>query len=95
MIEIPGYFTSAVIEDNGINHEELICIEELSELQKELTKHLRGKGNTKNIVEEMADCYICLKTIQTGLYISDRELNEALTEKMTRYFDRRKEGDTK
>ena len=95
MIEVPGYLTQAVLADNGLSHEELICLEELSELQKELTKQLRNKGNTRNLVEEMADVYICLKTIQTGMFISDREINEAITEKTDRYLRRQKAGDTK
>jgi len=95
MIEVPGYLTQAVLADNGLSHEELICLEELSELQKELTKQLRNKGNMRDLVEEMADVYICLKTIQTGMYISDREINEAIVEKADRYLRRQKAGDTK
>lgn len=95
MIEVPGYLTQAVLADNGLSHEELICLEELSELQKEITKQLRNKGNMRNLVEEMADVYICLKTIQTGMFISDREINEAITEKTDRYLRRQKAGDTK
>lgn len=95
MIEVPGYLTQAVLADNGLSHEELICLEELSELQKEITKHLRGKGNVRDLVKEMADVYNCLKTLQAGMYISDREINEAITEKADRYLRRRKAGDTK
>lgn len=95
MIEVPGYLTQAVLTDNGLSHEELICVEELSELQKELTKQLRNKGNMHDLVEEMADVYICLKTIQTGMFISDREINEAIVEKTDRYLRRQKAGDTK
>ena len=95
MIEVPGYLTQAVLSDNGINHEELICLEELSELQKELTKQLRNKGNMRDLVEEMADVYICLKTIQTGMFISDREINEVIVEKTDRYLRKQKAGDTK
>lgn len=96
MIEVPGYLTQAVLTDNGLSHEELICIEELSELQKEITKHLRGKTHVlQNLTEEMADVYICLKTLQSGLFISDREINEVITEKTDRYLRRQKAGDTK
>lgn len=95
MIEVPGYLTQAVITDNGLSHEELICLEELSELQKELTKQLRNKGNMRDLVEEIADVYICLKTIQTGMFISDREINEVIVEKTDRYLRKQKAGDTK
>jgi hypothetical protein len=93
--DIPLYFSNQVIEDNGLAYEELICLEELSELQKEITKHLRGKGNIQNIISEIADVYICLSHLQTGLFISDREINEAIMMKTERYFERRESGDTK
>lgn len=93
--DIPLYFSNAVLEDNGLEHEELVIIEELSELQKELTKHLRGKGDLRSIISEMADCYICLSHLQTGMFISDREINEAIMNKTERYFERREKGDTK
>ena len=33
----------------------IVAIEELSELQKELCKHLRGKIDITNLIEEIAD----------------------------------------
>ena len=93
--DIPLYFSNQVLEDNGLGYEELILLEELSELQKEVTKHLRGKGDLRNIVSEMADVYICLSHLQTGMFISDREINEAIMNKVERYFERREKGDTK
>lgn len=95
MIEVPEYFAQAVIGDNGIDHEELIVIEELSELQKEIVKHFRGKGDLWSLVDEMADVYICLKNLQVGLFVSDHELNEHIMNKTERYYARREKGDTK
>ena len=93
--DIPLYFSNTVIDDNGLEHEELVALEELSELQKEITKHLRGKGDLRSIISEMADVYICLSHLQTGMFISDREINEAIMIKTERYFERRERGDTK
>ena len=40
--------------------QKIVAIEELSELQKELTKDLRGKGNKENIAQEIADVLIMI-----------------------------------
>ena len=41
----------------------IVCIEELSELIKELTKHLRGRNSLLGLTEEMADVSIVLDEI--------------------------------
>ena len=41
-----------------------VCIEELSELIKELCKYKRGQDNELNIAEEMADVKIILKELE-------------------------------
>lgn len=38
----------------------MVCIEEMSELQKELCKHARGAKNVDAIAEEIADVQIML-----------------------------------
>lgn len=45
-------------------HQVIVAIEELSELQKELTKWLRGKYNPAGMLEEMADVSIMLNQLQ-------------------------------
>ena len=52
-----------VINKYGTN-QIVVCIEELSELQKELCKHLRNKGDIDHIAEEIADCEIMLKQMK-------------------------------
>ena len=47
----------------GYQSQMIVAIEELSELIKELTKHLRGEDNTDHISEEMADVYIMLEQL--------------------------------
>jgi hypothetical protein len=44
----------------GVGHQAIVAIEELSELQKELTKLLRRQGNKEHIAEEIADVEIML-----------------------------------
>lgn len=48
----------------GCDKQMIIAIEELSELQKELTKHLRGKGNINHIITEIADVEIMLEQLK-------------------------------
>lgn len=60
----------------------IIAIEEMSELQKELTKMLRGKGNTVGILEEIADVFICINEIQYLFGISNEDLWSAVDVKL-------------
>lgn len=41
----------------------IVAIEELSELQKELCKNMRGRENKDSIVEEVADVLIMIEQI--------------------------------
>lgn len=52
---------SEAIQLFGEKNQTIVAIEELSELQKELCKRLRGsKTNVEHIAEEIADVYIML-----------------------------------
>ncbi|MBQ9732648.1 MAG: hypothetical protein IJV74_00260 [Clostridia bacterium] len=42
----------------------IVAVEELSELQKELCKVLRGEGNSEALAEEMADVTIMLEQLR-------------------------------
>lgn len=64
-----------------------VAIEEMSELQKELCKALRRKGNHEHITEEMADVYITLRQMQLYYGISKEELQEWIDKKMQRLED--------
>lgn len=50
----------AALELWGGEAQTLMVMEEMSELQKELCKHARGKDNRKEIAEEIADVRIML-----------------------------------
>lgn len=64
MIKELCIFDKNVIEDAiktfGEKNQKIVAIEELSELQKELTKDLRGQMNSYNLAEEFADVLIML-----------------------------------
>lgn len=42
----------------------VVALEELAELQKEITKQLRGEGNLEHLSEEMADVQIMLDQLE-------------------------------
>ena len=47
----------------GTETQATVAIEEMSEVQKEICKVLRGKGNRENLAEEIADAKIMLEQI--------------------------------
>jgi len=53
-----------IIANNGYVLQKIVAIEELSELQKEITKDLRGNANDEHIAEEMADVEIMLEQLK-------------------------------
>ena len=72
-------------DNNPRGHRNLIIVmEELSELQKEVSKELRGKGQYHDILQELADVYICIEYIQEICDISDDELAKAINVKLDR-----------
>ena len=78
-------FLTYIIDKYGIQQQDIVCIEELSELQKELTKSLRGKENRQNIIEEIAHCYISIDMIKKTHNISMNEINEEIEKKINEY----------
>ena len=54
----------AAIAHYGEQMQIIIAIEELSELQKELTKFIRGQADERHINEEMADVEIMLEQLK-------------------------------
>ena len=78
-------FLTYIIDRYGIQQQDIVCIEELSELQKELTKSLRGKENRQNIIEEIAHCYISIDMIKKTHNISMNEINKEIKKKINEY----------
>lgn len=62
-------------------------MEELSELQKEISKTLRGKGDRVSVIEEYADVMVALLYIKDIFNISDIEINKAMNVKVRRIED--------
>ncbi len=77
----------AAIDRYGKEHQIIVAIEELSELQKELTKYLRGARNLRNIAEETADVRIMLS--QLGFIFNNFEsVTEWEGKKLYRLWER-------
>ena len=66
----------------------IVAIEELSELQKELCKTLRGNINKENIIEELADVYIMLDQVKIYFSITSNEVEEMIDKKIERTKER-------
>ena len=77
-----------VIDIKGHKHQTIVAIEELSELQKELCKALRGRDNHAEILEETADVMICLLQIREMYNIKEEELQNEINEKLRRLEER-------
>lgn len=78
-------------EHYGADMSVVMCIEELSELIKALTKCLRY-GETastfEHLVEELADATICLALLQDVFAVKDEILDNEITLKMDRNMRR-------
>lgn len=55
----------------GEANQSVVAIEELSECQKEICKHLRGTGDVEHMAEEIADSIIMLEQLQMIFGIGD------------------------
>jgi hypothetical protein len=55
----------------GEANQSVVAIEELSECQKEICKHLRGTGDVKHMAVEIADSIIMLEQLQMIFGIGD------------------------
>lgn len=82
---------SDFIEYNKSNKEDnilMIAVEEMAELQQELSKIMRGKKesnrNNYSLLEELADVQICIDTIKQYSRITDDDLKYAIDTKMER-----------
>lgn len=84
-----------LLKAKSFGENKTIVIEELSELQKEICKDLRGYERREEIKEEMADVYICLQLLKEIYGFTDEELQEEYNRKMDRNIKRIKEKELK
>ena len=77
-----------MLNSQSVEVNKTIVIEELSELQKEVCKDLRGDERREEIKEEMADVYICLQMLKEIYNFSDEDLEKMYERKMRRNIER-------
>lgn len=98
-------FNKKIIDETmdryGIERQSLVAMEELSELQKaisklvrnpeERTKPLEFKGLKNNLIEEMADVLICMDQLIEYYQIERHEIQELIQAKQERQAKRLEE----
>lgn len=62
----------------------VIAMEECAELQQEISKYLRGKGDKNGLIEEMADVMLSMEWVKIICDIDDEELKKAMNVKLER-----------
>lgn len=62
----------------------VIVMEELAELQQQVSKYLRGKRDRLCLTEEVADVYLSLRYIETICKLSKDDINKAMNVKLDR-----------
>ncbi len=80
------------IMQNGAQLQLIVALEELSEAQKEICKHLRGCGNVEHLAEEVADATIMLEQIRM-MYGINESVCQYMDAKVLRLADRLQAGD--
>ena len=80
--------TDPIAKKNGTEVISVVAIEECSELQKEITKMMRERVNKMNLLEEIADVYICLAELRWCYGITDHDLSSMIMRKIIRTYAR-------
>lgn len=101
MVEIDARVNDETMDRYGIERQSLVAMEELSELQKaisklvrnpeEKTKPLEFKGLRHNLIEEMADVLICMDQLIEFYQIEKDEIQELIQAKQERQAKRLEE----
>lgn len=94
MVELDARINNETMDRYGIERQSLVAMEELSELQKaisklvrnpeEKTKPLEFKGLRHNLIEEMADVIICMDQLKEFYQIERPEIQELIQAKQAR-----------
>lgn len=77
----------------GADNQKIVAIEELSELQKEVAKDLRGQYNKWNVAEEIADCLIMIEQLRV-MYDIDDLITRFINSKFDRLLERVRKDET-
>lgn len=89
--EVDENIINKSIEYHGKLTQEVVCMEECSELIQAISKEIRGKSEIDHLTEEMADVLICINLLMQMYGISESELNIWIVKKQERIVERMKE----
>ena len=85
---------ASAIQTFGAQNQQIVAIEELSELQKEITKLLRGQGGLINLAKEIADVEIVIEQLKV-IYGMRAEISQYKVLKNQRLLELIKEKNKK
>ena len=77
-----------IIEVGTPEKQIIVAMEELSELIKELAKHMRGNGNHENLQEEVCDCIIMIDQLKLMFKLDAYDIDEIINMKIKRTLKR-------
>lgn len=87
-VEVPMDVLSDSIKLHGMQIKKVVCAEEMSELIKEICKDLRGEIRRNDLIEEVADVYICLNMLKLMYDIPDSTIQQWADYKIERQVKR-------
>jgi hypothetical protein len=76
------------IKTHGRIIKEVVCIEEMTELSKEICKDIRSELKRESLVEEYVDVLICMQMLKNIHNITDEEVQDIIDFKMKRQLKR-------
>lgn len=101
MVELDARINNETMDRYGIQNQSLVAMEELSELQKAVSKLVRYpeertkpfdfKGLRNNLIEEMADVLICMDQLKEYYNINHAEIQSTIASKQARQAKRLEE----
>ena len=62
----------------------VIVMEELAELQQQISKYLRGKGDMVGLTEELGDVYLSLRYVEFICGVNKSDIRKAMNVKIDR-----------
>jgi|LGOV01.1.fsa_nt_gb NTP pyrophosphatase (non-canonical NTP hydrolase) len=86
-VEVAPEPLAILYEEYGGKSQIIMAIEEMSELTKELTKYLRGKGNMIHIKEEAADVFVTVMGVKQLFGITNEDIDKEVKFKLKRALD--------
>ena len=80
-------FSKAIVK-YGVHNQCVVAVEELSELQKEICKAVRGQLHKEHLTEELADCWIMIEQLKMMFNITDADVQKIVWQKTARLKER-------